>query len=80
MESHTPERLTALQYLMPILKGKWDHSANQPGTGQSVRRWIKDKAVHINGFPFEDLNEIVDFPIFSLVLFPNNPRRKTTLW
>ena len=37
-----------------------------------LRRWIQNKALLINGEPVE-INEEIDFPVFSVVLFPKNP-------
>ena len=37
-----------------------------------LRRWIQNKALLINGETVE-INEIIDFPVFSVVLFPKNP-------
>jgi hypothetical protein len=73
---------TLSQFLIPILEGCWDHSlgnGGKVGTKSSARRWIKNQSVHVNGFPVE-CNEPLDFPIFSIVLFPKNRKRKTTLW
>lgn len=45
----------------------------QPASKSEVRRWVQAGAVKVNG---EQLNvdEIIDFPIFSLVLFPKGKR------
>lgn len=37
-----------------------------------LRRWIQNKALLINGETVE-INESIDFPVFSVVLFPKNP-------
>lgn len=37
-----------------------------------LRRWIQNKALLINGETVE-VNEEIDFPVFSVVLFPKNP-------
>lgn len=36
-----------------------------------LRRWIQNKAFIING-EYVEVNELLDFPIFSVVLFPKN--------
>lgn len=41
-------------------------------SNSEIRRWIQNKAVLFNGESVE-LNEEIDFPVFSLVLFPKNP-------
>lgn len=41
-------------------------------SNSELRRWIQNKAVLFNSETVE-LHEEIDFPIFSLVLFPKNP-------
>lgn len=41
-------------------------------SNSELRRWIQNKAVLFNNESVE-LNEEIDFPIFSLILFPKNP-------
>jgi hypothetical protein len=41
-------------------------------TNSELKRWLQNKAVLINGEPV-NWDEILDFPIFSMVLFPKNP-------
>jgi len=36
-----------------------------------LKRWLQNKAIRINGEMVE-WNELMDFPIFSVILFPNN--------
>ena len=57
-------------------------SRERPGTlatASELKRWLQQKAVHANG---ESLawDDPLDFPLHTLVLFPNNPRNRTTLW
>lgn len=37
-----------------------------------LKRWIENKALRINGEPV-GVHEQMDFNMFSVVLFPNNP-------
>lgn len=37
-----------------------------------LKRWIQNKALIINGEPME-FDELIDFPIFSVVVFPKHP-------
>lgn len=46
-----------------------------PSNGE-VRRWIKNKAVRING-KIPDEKGFVEFPVTSLVFFPKGDRRTT---
>ena len=43
-----------------------------------IRRWCKNKAVIINTETV-DWDELVDFPVFSIVFFPNSAKRRTTI-
>lgn len=41
-------------------------------SNSELKRWIQNKAFIINGETVE-WNELIDFPVFSVVLFPNRP-------
>ena len=43
-----------------------------PVSNSELKRWIQNKALIINGEPV-NWDEPIDFPIFSVVLFPKNP-------
>jgi len=45
-------------------------------SSSELKRWIQNKALLINGESVE-WNEELDFPIFSVVLFP---KHRVTLW
>ena len=40
-------------------------------SNSELKRWLQNKAVIVNGEPLLP-DEEMDFPIFSLILFPNN--------
>lgn len=44
-------------------------------SSSELKRWIQNKALIINGEPVA-FDEIIDFPVFSVVLFP---KHKVTL-
>lgn len=44
-----------------------------PVSNSEFRRWIQNKAVIINGETVE-WNEPLDFPLFSVVLFPKSSK------
>ena len=44
----------------------------KPASNSEIRRWIEAKAIKINGEELEI--EEIDFPVFSLVLFPKGKR------
>lgn len=72
--------LTVLQYLNN-LRPAIPFSAERPCTPMSngeLRRHMLQGAVLINGERV-DPNELIDFPVFSLVFFPKSINRKTTL-
>ncbi len=70
--------MTAWEFIctfMPIA------SREKPGsmaTRSEIKRWIQNKAVRFNAETVE-WNEEIDFPIISLVLFPES-KTKTTLY
>lgn len=45
----------------------------QRASRSEVRRWIEGGAVRCNGLPL-NINEPINFPVFSLVLFPKGLR------
>jgi 16S rRNA U516 pseudouridylate synthase RsuA-like enzyme len=45
----------------------------QPASRSEVRRWIEAGAVQINGERLR-IADLIDFPVFSLVLFPGGKR------
>lgn len=66
------------KWLIPICRGIWNHAENKPAGSAQVRRWIAAGAIHINNEPATP-KEIIDFPVFSLVVFPKS-KKKITLW
>lgn len=71
--------MPALQYLMPLVKGVWDHSNNKPASGSAVRRWISEGTIVVNGERVT-ADEMLDYPVFSIVVFPKSDRRRITLF
>ncbi len=70
---------TVTEWLVPLLKGIWNHSENKAGGSTFARNLIKQQSVRINGFAVE-LNEFVDFPVVSIVVFPKSASRRITLF
>jgi len=55
-------------------------STERPCTKPSrseVKRWLRGRAVNINGVLDHDPMEVVDYSIFTLVFFPNGKKRTT---
>lgn len=72
--------MNAIQWLSS-LRPALPMSIEQPGkhmTNGELRRIIQQKGVLINAETIE-IYEAIDFPIISLVFFPNSKTRKTTL-
>lgn len=51
----------------------------KPPTNAELRRWLRDRAVWVNGAPLTDPDAPLPVPIESLVLFPKGKRRVTLL-
>ena len=47
----------------------WSRNANRPASNADLRAWIENGHVEINGFVSKDLDEEIDFPVVSMVLF-----------
>jgi hypothetical protein len=72
--------LTALQYLnnlRPALPMSVETPCKLMSNGE-LRRHMKQNAILINGEKIAP-EKLIDFPVFSLVFFPNSEKRKTTL-
>lgn len=65
--------LTFLNSLRPALPMSIEQKC-KVASNSEVRRWCNDKAVLINTEPVS-WDEPVDFPVFSIVFFPNGKRR-----
>jgi preprotein translocase subunit Sss1 len=50
----------------------------QKASNSEMRRWLKSKSVLINGRT-PDWDEIVEFPVTELVLFPRSKKNRCTL-
>lgn len=60
---------------MSTSKGQ-DGGKLQVASFSEVQRWAKEGAILVNGERL-DLDEQMDFPIISVVFFPNGKRRTT---
>jgi hypothetical protein len=72
--------MNALQYLnslRPALPMSVERPCTHMSTGE-LKRHIQQGAVLFNGERVT-LDEPMDFPVFSLVLFPKSQARRTTL-
>lgn len=71
--------LTGWEFMRSLHKTCCFQSRERVGlaSNSELKRWLQDKAVLVNGEPL-GWDEDMDFPIFSLVLFPKG-RRVTLL-
>ncbi|HWT40542.1 MAG TPA: hypothetical protein VN081_04745 [Dongiaceae bacterium] len=71
--------MTASAWLFPMLKGIWNHDEGKPASGSAVRRWVAEGKVKVNG---ENVSpqELIDFPVYSVVLNPKSEKRRVTLF
>lgn len=75
--------MTALQYLIAVhafgAGGFWSiESPKKPASNSELRRWITQQSLHINGEPVT-VDEVLDYPLHTVVLFPKSQRRRCTL-
>lgn len=75
--NHAMNTLTWLNSLRPALPTSVEQPCKPMSNGE-LRRHIQQGAVLINSERVEP-NELIDFPVFSLVFFPKSPKRRTTL-
>ena len=72
--------LKSLGPAIPLsIESKDGNGALKPMSNSELRRCIEQKSVVFNGEGC-DPNEVLDFPITSVVFFPKSEKRKTTLW
>lgn len=67
---------TALEYTMRLHEavGKfWSREFNKPASNSEVKRWLENSSIRFNGKALKP-NEMLDFPLHSVVLFPKGNR------
>jgi hypothetical protein len=71
---------TAYQWLLGLGKeGFWDAAENKPASNSTLRRFIEQGAIRFNGKVVKP-NDMLDFPILSVVLFPKSDKQYTTIF
>ena len=58
--------------------GFWDQAEKKQGSNSFLRRLIQDGGIRFNGKILKP-NDKLDFPIFSIVVFPKSEQRYTTM-
>lgn len=72
--------VTAYEWLMRLGKmGFWDRAEKKAASNSTLRRWIEQGAIRFNGRIVKP-NDVLDFPILSVVLFPKSESQYTTLY
>lgn len=73
--------MTGIEYLRSLHEVCY-FQTREKGTGlasnSELGRWLKDKALRINGQPVGPMEQI-PAPITSVVLFPKSNQRRTTI-
>lgn len=74
---------TALQYLLKVhhygAGGFWStENPKAPASNSELRRWINQKCLLINDEAVT-VDEVLDFPLHSVILFPKSKKRITLL-
>lgn len=73
--------MTAIQYLRSLHEVcvfQTQERGVGPASNSELGRWLKSKALHINGQALGP-TEKIPYPIKSVVLFPNSRKRRATL-
>jgi hypothetical protein len=77
------KKVTALEFLismrsaLPMSK----EAGKDPkiASNSEIRRWLRDSAVVLNGVKVK-IDDVVKFPVISLIFFPKSKESKCTLW
>jgi hypothetical protein len=77
------DTLTAFKFLVEIQNfgaGRFWSMENPkiPASNSELKRWIKANAFHINGRPVTP-DEVIDYELVSVVLFPKNGKKRITI-
>lgn len=56
----------------------WSREQNRTASNSELRRWLEHGAIVFNTEKVSP-NELIDFPVFSLVMFPNSKVNRITL-
>lgn len=64
--------VTALDFILRLGKF-WSREVKDYASNSEVRRWLENSAVRFNGKPLKP-KDMLDFPLYSVVLFPKGNR------
>ena len=75
--------ITAWEFMMDLHKVCHFQTKEGKKTGKAsnseLKRWLRNGVVQCNGENLE-WDEPMDFPINSMILFPNNQQKRCSLW
>lgn len=75
--------MTAWELLMTVAKlhhAVWStEKPCQVASNSELKRWIHNGALEINHQVDRDPQEIIDYPVVSIVVHPKSTKRRTTL-
>lgn len=72
--------MTAWQWLSGIgAKGFWNQEEKKAASNTLLRRWLEQGVIRINGKIVKP-NDMLDFPILSVILFPKSDRLYNTIF
>lgn len=78
-QAFTPNK-TAYEWLLGLGKvGFWDVAEKKAASNSTLRRWIEQGAIRFNGKVVKP-NDLLDFPILSVIIFPKSDKQYTTIW
>ena len=74
---------TAWQFLMRLNKVVCGFHSNEgdrlkKASNSELKRWCQNSCLHLNGEAVK-WDELIDFPVWSIVLFPKNEKQRTTI-
>lgn len=71
--------VTAYQWLLRQGAGFWDRAEKKPASNSALRRVIEQGAIRFNGKVVKP-NDLLDFPILSVVMYPKSDEQYNTLY
>lgn len=51
-----------------------------PASNSELKRWIKNGSLEINGYVDRNPDEVIDYPVMSVVIHPKSAKRRTTIF
>lgn len=78
-EAFIPNK-TVVQWLMGLgANGFWNQEEKKAASNTLLRRWIDQGVIRINGKVMKQ-NDMLDFPVLSVIIFPKSERLYSTIF